>query len=245
MSFWLNSSVPASKYETGRRDFSPFVEYFSARFSEFQESGVTGPPSVFNSMTTPASPDFFDGFQQSLISAQAGDNENFVYFGGNGSGLAYNGNNYVLDNEEIGGGGGDYLVSRLLTTADLSISLSATTENYGNGGFGHIDSPGFLELEWIFDKRNLRHSVGWTVALIIAYVLILIIGIIGNCMVILVVLLRPQMRTVTNMFIMNLAVADLFVIVFCLPATLLANVLTRKWKPLLSLCLFIRLDLMC
>lgn len=86
-----------------------------------------------------------------------------------------------------------------------------------------------LDIWWnVFDEQYLRHSLGWTFTLVTAYTLILIIGVIGNIMVILVVALRPQMRTVTNMFIMNLAVADLFVIWFCVPGTLVSNVFQRK-----------------
>ncbi len=68
--------------------------------------------------------------------------------------------------------------------------------------------------------------------MIIAYISILVIGVIGNLMVILVNLLRPQMRTVTDMFIMNLAGADLFVVVFVVPLTLLANICARKLSNL-------------
>ncbi len=91
-----------------------------------------------------------------------------------------------------------------------------------------------LQESWwnVFDDKYFRHSWEWTLTLIIAYMTILIAGVIGNSMVILVVLQRHQMRTVTNIFIMNLAVADLFVIVFCVGPTLLANVLQRKLKTL-------------
>ncbi len=87
-----------------------------------------------------------------------------------------------------------------------------------------------LEESWwnVFNEKYLRHSWNWTVTLITAYMLIFVAGVIGNCMAILVVLLRPQMKTVTNMFIMNLAVADLSVIIFCVGPTLLANIFQRK-----------------
>lgn len=111
-------------------------------------------------------------------------------------------------------------------TDNLEVTTSLPS-NFTNSS--HPPNP--LDIWWnVFDEKYLRHSMNWTVALIIAYTLILIIGIIGNCMVILVVVFRPQMRTVTNMFIMNLAVADLFVIVFCVPGTLVSNIFTRKQK---------------
>ncbi len=90
----------------------------------------------------------------------------------------------------------------------------------------------------LFDEKYLRHSLQWTIALTIAYFLILIIGVIGNVMVILVVLLRPKMRSVTNIFIMNLAVADLFVIVFCVAGTLFSHVSARKLPFILNLSPF-------
>lgn len=62
----------------------------------------------------------------------------------------------------------------------------------------------------------------------VAYCIVFIVGLIGNSFVIAVVLRAPRMRTVTNYFIVNLAIADILVIVFCLPATLMSNIFVRK-----------------
>ena len=64
----------------------------------------------------------------------------------------------------------------------------------------------------------------------VAYVVVFIVGLVGNSFVIAVVLRAPRMRTVTNFFIVNLAVADILVIVFCLPATLMSNIFVRKYN---------------
>lgn len=88
----------------------------------------------------------------------------------------------------------------------------------------------FQKLVEYFWRTIFRYSWNWTVAFIVAYVLIFVIGMIGNCMVILVIILRPRMRLATNMFIMNLAVADLFFIVFCVCPTLLENTFQRESK---------------
>lgn len=56
-----------------------------------------------------------------------------------------------------------------------------------------------------------------------AYCLISMIGVVGNVAVFIVVTKSPQMRTLTNKFIGNLAVADLLVNVVCVPFTLVSN----------------------
>ncbi|ELV11698.1 Neuropeptide FF receptor 1 [Tupaia chinensis] len=61
---------------------------------------------------------------------------------------------------------------------------------------------------------------------IVAYVLIFLLCMVGNALVCLIVLKNRHMRTVTNMFILNLAVSDLLVGIFCMPTTLVDNLIT-------------------
>ncbi|KAI1900373.1 hypothetical protein AGOR_G00049290 [Albula goreensis] len=49
---------------------------------------------------------------------------------------------------------------------------------------------------------------------------------VGNGVVCFIVLRSKNMRTVTNLFILNLAVSDLLVGIFCMPTTLLDNIIT-------------------
>lgn len=51
---------------------------------------------------------------------------------------------------------------------------------------------------------------------------------VGNALVCIAVYTNYTMRTVTNIFIVNLAVADFFVILFCLPPTVVWDV-TETW----------------
>jgi allatostatin A receptor len=46
-----------------------------------------------------------------------------------------------------------------------------------------------------------------------------ITGFVGNCSVVLVVLSNKQMRSTTNILIINLAAADLLFVIFCIPFT--------------------------
>ncbi|KAK6627854.1 hypothetical protein RUM44_010333 [Polyplax serrata] len=73
-----------------------------------------------------------------------------------------------------------------------------------------------------------RHSPALTIVYCIAYFLVFAIGLVGNCLVVAVVFRAPRMRTVTNLFIVNLAIADILVVVLCIPATLLGNIFVRK-----------------
>ncbi|KAL9698341.1 hypothetical protein quinque_001782 [Culex quinquefasciatus] len=73
-----------------------------------------------------------------------------------------------------------------------------------------------------------RHSSTMTAVYCVAYFVVFIVGLIGNSFVIAVVFRAPRMRTVTNFFIVNLALADVLVIVFCLPATLMSNIFVHE-----------------
>ncbi|XP_015602116.1 neuropeptide SIFamide receptor [Cephus cinctus] len=114
---------------------------------------------------------------------------------------------------------GDYINSSLAEVA--TISPRSTMEE--SGGLLNSSDNGNLSIDQMPD-RLYRHSIAMTAVYCVAYVLVFVVGLIGNSFVIAVVYRSPRMRTVTNFFIMNLAVADVLVIVFCLPATLMSNI---------------------
>ncbi|VDN00701.1 unnamed protein product [Thelazia callipaeda] len=62
----------------------------------------------------------------------------------------------------------------------------------------------------------------------IIYLLIFVLGLIGNGLVICLTLLNRKLQTVQNMFILNLAGADLAVCIFSLPITPITNVY-KNW----------------
>jgi len=67
------------------------------------------------------------------------------------------------------------------------------------------------------------------------YVIVFLIGLTGNALVVYVVWRNSNMRTVTNLFIVNLSIADLLVIVVCLPPTTLVDI-TETWFFGLAMC---------
>ncbi|KAL0616358.1 Neuropeptide FF receptor 1 [Plecturocebus cupreus] len=71
-----------------------------------------------------------------------------------------------------------------------------------------------------------QHTSPVAAMFIVAYVLIFLLCMVGNALVCFIVLKNRHMRTVTNMFILNLAVSDLLVGIFCMPTTLVDNLIT-------------------
>ncbi|KAG7264442.1 hypothetical protein CRUP_022304 [Coryphaenoides rupestris] len=86
----------------------------------------------------------------------------------------------------------------------------------------HPNPPHYPLSEQLGDSTKL---VGVQVALILAYSAIILFGVAGNV----------TLRTVTNFFIVNLAVSDLFMNTLCLPFTLVYT-LHGEWKFGRALC---------
>ncbi|XP_023683556.2 cholecystokinin receptor-like [Paramormyrops kingsleyae] len=60
---------------------------------------------------------------------------------------------------------------------------------------------------------------------ILLYTLIFLLGVFGNLLIIMVLIMNKHMRTVTNSFLLSLAVSDLMMAIFCMPFTLIPNLL--------------------
>lgn len=57
------------------------------------------------------------------------------------------------------------------------------------------------------------------------YAIILLLAVVGNGLVILTLVQNRRMRTITNVFLLNLAVSDILLGVFCMPFTLVGTLL--------------------
>ncbi|KAK6633169.1 hypothetical protein RUM43_012913 [Polyplax serrata] len=81
-------------------------------------------------------------------------------------------------------------------------------------------------------------------ALVVMHALVFFVGLIGNALVCLAVYRNHSMRTVTNYFIVNLALADFLVILFCLAPTVIWDV-TETWfmgEKLCKIILYIQVN---
>ncbi|XP_060833784.1 neuropeptide SIFamide receptor-like isoform X2 [Rhopalosiphum padi] len=89
---------------------------------------------------------------------------------------------------------------------------------------------------WPWQKYRMRYSPEVTVLFCIAYTAVFVVGFVGNMSVVLVVYKNVRMQSSpTNIFIVNLAVADLLVIVVCVPFTLIGSI-TTEWRLGLVIC---------
>ncbi|XP_044537372.1 cholecystokinin receptor type A [Gracilinanus agilis] len=83
-----------------------------------------------------------------------------------------------------------------------------------------------LENETFFCLDPPRPSKDWQPAVqILLYSLIFLLSILGNTLVITVLIRNKRMRTVTNIFLLSLAVSDLMLCLFCMPFNLIPNLL--------------------
>ncbi|KAM8969215.1 neuropeptide Y receptor type 2 [Sarcophilus harrisii] len=110
-----------------------------------------------------------------------------------------------------------------------------TTEETEVEWYGTVQTTPRSQLDPKSELVASTNLIEVQVVLILAYCTIILLGVIGNSLVIHVVIKFKSMRTVTNFFIANLAVADLLVNTLCLPFTL-TYTLMGEWKMGPVLC---------
>ncbi|XP_062539350.1 uncharacterized protein LOC134207625 isoform X2 [Armigeres subalbatus] len=91
------------------------------------------------------------------------------------------------------------------TTSNAGSNSSATAAGSRGGG------------DWTFQNT----------VIILLYAVIFLLSVVGNSLVILTLAQNKRMRTVTNVYLLNLAISDLLLGVFCMPFTLVGQVLRK------------------
>ncbi|XP_068168069.1 neuropeptide FF receptor 1 like 2 [Antennarius striatus] len=71
-----------------------------------------------------------------------------------------------------------------------------------------------------------QHSLLVAASYILAYLIIFLLCVVGNILMCVIVVENRHMHTVINLFILNLAISDLLVGIFCIPTTLVDNLIT-------------------
>ncbi|XP_074526798.1 neuropeptide FF receptor 1 like 2 [Halichoeres trimaculatus] len=109
----------------------------------------------------------------------------------------------------------------------MELEGSAITEAFMNTSFGNATTNVTTNITTnITFLSYYQHSLYVAVSYILAYFFIFLLCMVGNILVCLIILENHRMRTVNNLFILNLAVSDLLVGIFCIPTTLVDNLIT-------------------
>ncbi|XP_034490352.1 LOW QUALITY PROTEIN: cholecystokinin receptor-like [Drosophila innubila] len=92
-----------------------------------------------------------------------------------------------------------------------------------------IRSAGAATTPMTLSKRNVSRIIAdvpiWVIP---CYSIILLCAVIGNLLVVLTLVQNRRMRTITNVFLLNLAISDILLGVLCMPVTL-TNTLLRNF----------------
>ena len=100
---------------------------------------------------------------------------------------------------------------------------SATTVDAENSSWEVLNNNATWRLDDELAPNYLKLPLHMMIIYTLAYSTIFCVGVVGNGLLICLVSVNRSMQTVTNFFIVNLAVADILVCFFCLPITLITN----------------------
>ncbi|XP_057708000.1 cholecystokinin receptor [Corythoichthys intestinalis] len=100
---------------------------------------------------------------------------------------------------------------------DTSAECAGRQADASNRSCGNISAA--------FAPRGVPPKDDNHMLLILLYSLIFFLSVFGNLLIIVVLTVNKRMRTVTNSFLLSLAVSDLMMTVFCMPFTLIPNIL--------------------
>uniref|UniRef100_A0A8D8QD36 Growth hormone secretagogue receptor type 1 n=1 Tax=Cacopsylla melanoneura TaxID=428564 RepID=A0A8D8QD36_9HEMI len=91
--------------------------------------------------------------------------------------------------------------------------------------------------DYDYDYEEASEMFVWTELMptLIIYSITMILGIVGNVLIVLTTLLYKRMKSPTNLFLSSLAVTDLLLIVFCIPVKV-AKLFSYSWSMGALLC---------
>lgn len=134
-------------------------------------------------------------------------------------------------------------IGKTSTSTDLQIfkrdTNAADTDSDRNVTFLDVESGQNVTMTIEEILEEIRSYIFYPTAgmwvLICFHCIVFVVGLVGNTLVCVAVYRNHTMRTVTNYFIVNLAVADFLVILFCLPPSVVWDV-TSTWFFGVAMC---------
>ena len=139
----------------------------------------------------------------------------------------------------------EYTAKNMLYTQDESFvgyfgngnSSSSYFDVYFNSTEFHNSTPGFPG-NWSRPPGPRPSTLSGQVRIPL-YCLIFLLSVVGNTLVIVTLAQNRRMRTVTNVFLLNLSISDLLLAVFCMPFTLIPTLL-RNFIFGKTMCILLR-----
>lgn len=123
-------------------------------------------------------------------------------------------------------------LKKMASDSGETIFNGTSDEMSVNGMNESVESMPSTEYHLIWDE--LKHSIdlnlSFRIVFYLIYGIIFAFGIIGNLLVCWVVFRQVAMRTVTNIFIANLALSDILLCLFCVPFTPLYLLAIKEWQ---------------
>ncbi|KAI8521284.1 hypothetical protein Bbelb_010380 [Branchiostoma belcheri] len=108
------------------------------------------------------------------------------------------------------------------STTYFPVEQAFVPENFT---YGNVTAPHYFPY-----PRELRQiSDGEKTGKILAYLVIFVTAIVGNCLVIYTVAVNKKMRTTTNFYLTNLAVADILIAMCCMWVALIKDLTDPVW----------------
>ncbi|XP_062054699.1 neuropeptide FF receptor 2 isoform X2 [Lepus europaeus] len=117
-----------------------------------------------------------------------------------------------------------------LTRATHMVIMNAGWDSNSSENWHHIWTVNGTK-QHLFSDANVTyvsyylHQPQVAAVFIVSYCLIFFLCMAGNTVVCFIVMRNKHMHTVTNLFILNLAISDLLIGFFCMPVTLLDNII--------------------
>lgn len=122
-----------------------------------------------------------------------------------------------------------------LWSYEMHIARNATLDIYGYAPtYPYVDERTIREyLESSFNRsyceQDRSDTTLFQTTVYMLYISIFVIALLGNGVVCYIVYASPRMKTVTNYFIVNLAVGDILMSLFCVPFSFFSILLLQYW----------------
>jgi len=110
----------------------------------------------------------------------------------------------------------------MVSTMDISLNISMTSFVSGSQDNVTHELPNGTSG---FRPRGSRAWLRAGEVTIPLYSIIFVLAVVGNLLVILTLAQNKRMRTITNVFLLNLSISDLLLAVFCMPFTLIPTLM--------------------